>query len=289
MSPLDRAWRGARSDFRLYALSVFSVAVAFVCLATALLVVVNVQGVRERWASTGRASVFLKAGVAAEDVEALEKALRKTPGIKTLRRVSSEQARRELAFGGSDALLDALPDDAFPASIELELDTELSQTRVEKLKAQLKALPTVDGVQTYEAWAERLGALLAGGVTASLLLAAVVLAAVVSVVSSTIRLSLQRRHIEVEVLKLVGATDAYVRRPFVVEGAAQGGMGATLALLLLGVLFLTVQSHVDPSLLALLGVEPAFLPWSLAAALVGLGSLLGAGSALFSLRKLLSV
>jgi cell division transport system permease protein len=100
---------------------------------------------------------------------------------------------------------------------------------------------------------------------------------------------LQRRRIEVEVLKLVGATDAYVRRPFVFEGAAQGGMGATLAVLLLGVLFLTVRSQVDPSLFALLGVEPAFLPWSVAALLVGLGALLGAGAALFSLRKLLLV
>ena len=95
-------------------------------------------------------------------------------------------------------------------------------------------LPAVDRVETYAAWSDRLAALLAGGVTASGLLALVVLAAVISVVSSTIRLALQRRRIEVEVLKLVGATDDYVRRPYVVEGAVQGALGATLALVLLG-------------------------------------------------------
>lgn len=287
MTPIDRAWRGARNDFRLYALSVFSVAVAFVCLATAVLVVVNVHGVRQRWADTGRASVFLKSAAEPEAIDTLERVLGKTPGILAVRRLTSEQARRELAGASSDSIFDALPADAFPASLELELEPGLSTTRLEKLKAQLRVLTAVDSVQTYEAWSERLGALLSGGVTASLLLAAVVLAAVVSVVSSTIRLSLQRRRIEVEVLKLVGATDEYVRRPFVVEGAAQGGIGALLAVLLLGVLFLTVRSQIDPALFTLLGVEPLFLPWLATAGLVLLGALLGACSALLSLRRLL--
>ncbi|MGC4091724.1 MAG: permease-like cell division protein FtsX [Polyangiaceae bacterium] len=289
MTPFDRAWRGARSDIRLYALSVFSVAVAFVCLAAAVLVVVNVHGVRARWADSGRASVFLKASADGAQIDALEGALRKTPGVALVRRVTSDQARRELSGGSTNPVFDSLPADVFPASLELELTPGLAPTRLEKLKTELSALPSVDTVQTYEAWSDRLGALLSGGVTASLLLAAVVLGAVVSVVSSTIRLSLQRRRIEVEVLKLVGATDAYVRRPFVVEGAAQGGIGAGLAVLLLGTLFLTVRSQVDPSLFTLLGIEPVFLPLPLSFGLVVLGSLLGACSALFSLRKLLVV
>jgi cell division transport system permease protein len=79
-------------------------------------------------------------------------------------------------------------------------------------------------------------------VLASAILAAVVFAAVVSVVASTIRLTLQRRRIEVEVLKLVGATDDYVGRPFVIEGAVQGALGSFLAIVLVFVLFLVVRS-----------------------------------------------
>jgi cell division transport system permease protein len=289
MTPLERAVRGARSDVRLYLLSVFSVAVAFVCLAAAALVVVNVEGVRSRWADSGRASVFLKADAPSEAVEALEQALSKTPGVVATRRVSSEQARKELGANVNDPVLDALPTDAFPPSIELELDASLRSTQLEKLKAQLGVLPAVESVQTYEVWSQRLGTVLSGGLTAALLLAAVVFAAVVSVVSSTIRLSLQRRRVEVEVLKLVGATDDFVRRPFVFEGAAQGGFGAFLALLLLGVLFFSVRSHIDPAVFALIGIEPLFLPWSLSLTLVLLGAVLGALAALFSLRKLLEV
>jgi cell division transport system permease protein len=287
MTAIERALRGARNDARLYALSVFSVAVAFVCLAAAVLVVVNVNGIHERWARTGRLSVFLKPDASSTAIDELEGALKKTPGIVRAKRVSPEDARAELGGKAGDPVLEALPLDAFATSLEVELETALPQTRVEKLKAQLGALPPVESVQSYEAWSERLGALLTGGVSAALLLASVVFAAVVSVVSSTIRLSLERRRIEVEVLKLVGATDDYVRRPFVFEGAAQGAIGALLATLLLGVLFVIVRVQVDPALFTLLGIQPLFLPWFVALALVLLGGLLGASSARFSLRRLL--
>jgi cell division transport system permease protein len=286
---VKRAFRGAKSDWRLHALSVFSVAVAFVCLAAALLLVVNVGQVRSRWAESGRASVYLRKNATAEQVAAIEKALKHSEGVTQVKVVSSEDARRELVGLTNDPVLDALPTDAFPASLEVGIESAVAAERLGKLATQLAALPAVESVETYAAWSDRLASLLSGGVSASLLLAGVVLAAVVSVVSSTIRLSLQRRRIEVEVMKLVGATDSYVRSPFVVEGAAQGGFGALLAIVLLSVLFGIVQSHFDGNLAALLGTAPVFLPWTLVFGLVGAGALLGAVAAYGSLRKLLLV
>lgn len=289
MTPLERAWRGTRNDWRLHLLGVFSVAVAFVCLASALLVVVNVDSVRARWAETGRASVYLEPAATPEQITAIEKALLGTEGVTDVRFVSSEDARREVLAGSSDEVLSKLPAEAFPASLEVRVADETGIARLGKLETQLEALPAVESVETYQAWSERLGSLLAGGVTASLLLALVVLAAVVSVVSSTIRLTLQRRRIEVEVLKLVGATDNYVRKPFVIEGAAQGALGALLALALLGVLYAIVRGHFDAQLAVLLGAAPTFLPWTLAGAMIVLGGVLGAGAAYASLRRLLVV
>lgn len=288
-SPLRRAFRGAKNDWRLHALSVFSVAVAFVCLAAALLLVVNVGKVRARWAESGRASVYLRKNATAEQVAVLERALKQSAGVTAVRVVSSEDARRELVGLTNDPVLDSLPTEAFPASLEVAIESDVATERLAKLSSQLSALPAVENVETYGAWSERLAALLTGGVSASLLLAGVVLAAVVSVVSSTIRMSLQRRRIEVEVMKLVGATDTYVRSPFVVEGAAQGGFGALFAIVLLGALFGIVQGHFDSNLAALLGATPVFLPWTAMVGLVSAGALLGAVAAYGSLRKLLIV
>jgi cell division transport system permease protein len=289
MTPVQRAWRGSRNDWRLHLLSVFSVAVAFVCLAASTLVVVNVQRVQERWSESGRASIYIKAEATTEQIRSIEQALRTTPGVTDVRFISSEDARRELLDLVSSDGLQSLPNQAFPASLEVRVDDDSDASRVSKLSAQLSALPAVESVETYQAWGKRFKSLLAGGVTASLLLAIVVLAAVVSVVSSTIRLTLQRRRVEVEIMKLVGATDAYVRRPFVVEGAAQGAGGALLALLILGVLYGVVRGHFDGELSVLLGIAPSFLPWSVALGLVVLGGVLGAVAAFASLRKLLVV
>ncbi|HEX3776235.1 MAG TPA: ABC transporter permease [Polyangiaceae bacterium] len=289
MTPIERAWRGTKNDWRMHSLSVFSVAVAFVCLASALLVVVNVSHVRDRWASTGRASVYLKKGAEREQVATIERALRGSAGVTDVKYVSSEDARHDLTGQNDDPVIDSLPVEAFPASLEVHVESEVAGNRLEQLASQLGALPAVERVETYAAWSDRLAALLAGGVTASGLLALVVLAAVISVVSSTIRLALQRRRIEVEVLKLVGATDDYVRRPYIVEGAVQGALGALCALVLLGSLFAIVQSHFDASLSTLIGMTPSFLPWSVALGLVLSGGVLGALAALLSVRRLLSV
>jgi cell division transport system permease protein len=285
MSALERAVRGAKNDLRLHALGIFSVAVAFLCLGATLLAVVNVDHARERWASFGRASVYLGQGASKDQVAAIEHALRASEGVTSVRHVSAEDARRDAAEVGKDALIDALPAEAFPESLEISVQKDLRPERFEQLANELRSLPAVESVETYGGWSERIERLLAGAVAAAGILSLVVLAAVVSVVSSTIRLSLQRRKLEVEVMKLVGATEGYVRQPFVIEGAAQGALGASLAIVLLGIIYLVVSSHVDQELVALLGMAPAFLPWQLVLVTVVLGAVLGAVAAFSSLRR----
>jgi len=289
MTPIERAWRGGRNDWRLHALSIFSVSVAFVCLASALLVVVNVDHLRQVWGRSGRASVFLTASAKDAEVAEIERALRAHPGVQSVRLVTSEAARRELAGVAADPVLGKLPAAAFPASLEVTLQDDVDHARLTSLSASLGALPAVESVETYEAWTERLGSLLSAGVTAALLLAAVVLGAVISVVASTIRLTLQRRSIECEVLRLVGATDEYVRRPFIIEGAVQGAVGAALATFILGILFLVVSRGVSSELSLLVGASPRFLPGYAVLGMIVLGGAMGALAAYTSLRRLASV
>lgn len=286
-----RARRGMKREWRLHALSVFSLAVAFVCLGAALLVVTNLRAIEERWAHAGRASIYLRDTASADEVDALRSALANVPGITSVRYVSSGQARIEFGAteGGKKSELAALPTEAFPASIELEVRPDLSDAELGEMTSKLKQLPAVDDVETYQAWTERLSRLVRGGVAASALLALVVFASVLAVVGSTIRLALQRRSTEVEVLKLVGATDRFVKGPFLLEGSVQGAAGATGALALLGVLFLLVRGRLDSELALLVGIEPSFLPWHVALAMVVVGALLGMSAAALGLRRLVVV
>jgi len=277
-------------EWRLHALSIFSLAVAFVCLGAALLVVTNLRAAEQRWSRAGRASVYLKDAASPEDVEALRGALARVAGVTGVHYISSGDAR--LAFGrelDAKSELTALPVAAFPASIELDVAQDMPDADLADMVGKMKLLPAVDDVETYQSWTEKLGKLVRGGVAAAGLLALVVFAAVLAVIGSTMRLVLQRRRTEVEVLKLVGATDAFVKKPFVIEGSVQGALGALGAILLLGVLFLVVRGRLDSDLANMVGLEPSFLPWPVATAMVLLGAVLGAVSALTSLRKLVTV
>jgi cell division transport system permease protein len=284
-----RAWRPGRGDLRVHVQSIFSLAVAFVCLAASLLVVTNLSAVRDRWSHAGRATVYLRDDAADQEVADLVRALEQTPGIKKVRHVTSVEARREVVADESDAALASLPPSAFPASLELGFTDDIGDVDLQSIALKLRALPAVETVETYQRWTERLSSLLGGGVTASAALAIVVMCAVFSVISSTMRLLLSRRSIEVEVLKLVGATNAFVRRPFVIEGAMQGAAGAGAAIALLGGLFLVVRGRFDHELANLLGLTPSFLPWTVSLGLVLLGGALGATTALVSLRKMAAV
>jgi cell division transport system permease protein len=285
----NRTWRAGRGAVRLHLLSIFSLAVAFICLASALLVVTNIAAVRDRWSRAGRATIYLRDGASDAEIGALTAALESTPGVKKVRHVTPQEARREVIADEQDKSLAQLPVAAFPASLEVGFNDEVNDEELGAMALKLRALPAVETVETYQRWTERLSSLLGGGVTASACLAVIVLCAVVSVIGSTMRLLLHRRRSEVEVLKLVGATDAFVRRPFVIEGATQGAAGAAAAILMLGVLFLIVRGRFDQELSALFGVTPAFLPWHLALGMVALGGTLGAATALVSLRKMVRI
>jgi cell division transport system permease protein len=288
---IERAKRGLIAEWRLHALSVVSLAVAFVCLGAALLVVVNVQALKDRWGRTGRASIYLKDGAPPQQVEAIVAALKETPEVRDVRYMSPADARM-LAVGdgnAADSTLKSLPQDAFPASIEIDVAPEVSDADVRAMTAKLQTLPAVDGVETYGAWTDRLATVLQGGTLAALALATIVFGAVLAVVASTMRLALTRRRSEVEVLRLVGASDSFVRTPYVLEGTFQGAIGSASAVAVLATLFMIVRGRLDGDLAGLLGLDPTFLPWTVIAAMIAVGAMLGALGGALGLRKLTTV
>jgi len=120
-------------------------------------------------------------------------------------------------------------------------------------------------------------------------LALLVMFCVVAVIGNTIRLAVARRRQEIEVMKLCGATNGFVRGPFVLEGMFQGFASALLAILALLVGYLALHESVDSTLAALTGSRVVFLgAWTLVALLAG-GAVIGAIGSAVSVRRYLSV
>ena len=290
-SLLRRAKRGLREDAKLYGVAVSSLTVAFLCLSTALLAVVNLGSFAERWGRTHRMSVYLRDDAQAADVDRLRLVLATLPGVAEVQHLSSAAAReaflRESLNGGE---LAGLPTDVFPASLEVEFSADASDARIQEVARHVLAFKAAVGdVDTYRSWFDRLSTMLTAGQAAAWAVGVLVLLCVFAVVSNTIRLALANRKDEIEMLKMCGATDAFVRGPFVLEGALQGFLSAFVSVSLLLIAFLLLRGQVNATLVPLLGMRLNFLSPVLVAAVLVSGTITGALGSALSIRRYMAV
>lgn len=285
-----RARRGLREERRLYVVAISSLTVAFLCLGTALLAIENLSELAARWGQSGRLTVYLRDGATADDVQGLRSVLEGLDEVEAVNHVTATEARtRFLEHASIDAELGALPPEVFPASLEVGLIDNVPVQRSDAIAARVARFGVVDDVESYKGWFARLESLLAAGRGVASALALLVVVCVLAVVGNTIRLAVAGRRREIEVMKLCGATDSFVRGPFILEGAFQGALSVFLALALLLIGFVALRGSADETFAALTGVEIVFLgPAPVVLLLVG-GAVVGAAGSAWSLRRYLGV
>lgn len=223
--------RLARQPFAS-SLTILVIAVAL-ALPTALRVVVgNVGALSGSWQGAADFTVYLKLDVDDAAAQRAARAIEARPDVAAVTLIDRDAAlaqfRAESGFGET---LDALDENPLPHTLVVRPSSGLDAD-VEALAGAVRALPETDLVQLDTAWVERLRAILAlaGRVVD---LATVVLGlAVAIVVGNTIRLEINSRSVEIEVTKLVGGTDAFIRRPFLYLGLAYGLAGSLVAAVL---------------------------------------------------------
>lgn len=286
---ITRAARSMREEARLHLVAISSLTIAFLGLGLTLLVSVNLDRVADAWGDSARISVFLRDGASRGDVDALRIALEGLPEVAAVDHVSASEAREAFLSGGGDRTFESIPADAFPASLEVELSAGVSAARAAEIGGRIAEFAAVDEVETYEGWFHELDLVLSAGRGFVLVLGILVLLAVLFVVGNTIRLAVAGRREEIEVMKLCGADDGFVRGPFLVEGTVQGFAAALLSILILTAGFVSVRAELDGTLGALAGIQTTFLPPLLALLVLVAGALAGALGSALSLRRYLTV
>jgi len=191
---------------------------------------VNLQGFSGALPTEPQISLFLSGGSAKPDVAALEAQLRMAEGVRAVRFVSRDVALAGLKRApGMAEVISSLRDNPLPDAFVVTL-ADGDASSAERLEKQFRALPGVAHVQVDSAWVRRIDALLRLGRTAVLLLGTLLGFALVAVTFNTIRLQVLTQREEIEVSKLIGATDAFIRRPFFYLGGLLGAGGALAAL-----------------------------------------------------------
>lgn len=198
----------------------------------------NAQLVSSNWDGAAQMSVYLKASVNDERGRDLTQELKLRQDVADAHFISQAQALEEFrTFSGFGDALKYLDDNPLPAVIVVRpAAASLGTSAValqEHLMNQLKAMSDVDEVQLDLAWVKRLYSIMALGERAVTALALLLGVAVLLVVGNTIRLAIESRRQEIVVVKLVGGTNAFVRRPFLYTGIWYGLGGGVLAWLLI--------------------------------------------------------
>ena len=256
-------WRGRESGL----LSTLTIALALFVLGGFLLVTANLERLGAEWSSAAEMSVYLKDEVTEDERRAIESLLSPSDLVASHEYVSKADAlsRFRQTFTDLSTAVDTLGDNPLPASFEVRLRSSPSAaTSVDALGSRLRQTPGVADVRYDRQWLNRVLSAITIIRRVGLGLVAILTIAAALTVANVVRLALYARRDELEIMQLVGAPQAYIRGPFVMEGVLQGGIGAMLALAVLSAAFFALRARYLVPLASAVNLSSIrFLPWEL--------------------------
>lgn len=290
---LEQAILGLWRSFGLTTLAVVTIGIALGLLATFAVVVGNLSRVAEQLGREVEISAYLDRTVTASQAAAHAAEIARWDSVAEARTLTSSQAMGafQASLGEDAVILEGLPADVLPPSIEVRLEPKEWRTgEVKTIADRLAALAGVEDVRYGQEEIERVYALVRFARLAAGVIAIVLCMAVVLLVSNTIRLTVYARRDEIEIMSLIGATDAFVRAPFVIEGAIQGLLGGLLA----SVAPLALQNVLREGLRRGLSyaygpIDLQFVPLAFLGVLLTLGVVLGLIGSLLAVGKFVRV
>lgn len=268
-------WRGRQAGM----LSTLTIALALFVLGGFLLVTANLDRLGAEWSRAAELSIYLKDDATAAERRAIEGALASGDVVASHEYVSKADAlaRFKQTFADLSTAVDTLGDNPLPASFEVRLRPGVAAgSGVELLASHVGQLPGVADVRYDRQWLTRLTSAIAVIRGVGLVLGSVLTIAAALTVANVVRLALYARREELEIMQLVGAPQAYIRGPFVMEGVLQGGVGALIAVLALGAAFVALRGRYLVPLASAVNLSSIrFLPVELCVLLVVGGMAVG--------------
>ncbi len=280
-----RLWVSKRTSF----VAIAMIAISLLIVGSFLLVAENLSRAAEEWQGKSRVIVYLESDVTPQQVEAVGRWLAAKPEMARRRYISREEAmvRFRTWFANLSEVMGQLDENPFPPSFEIDVEPRLAQSRAfHQSIAALRAMNGVDQVQYDWEWIARLRRVVNVINIAGLVAGGILAIAAAFTIANVIRLTMMLYREEIEIMRLVGATERIIRGPFLIEGFLQGTLGGLLAIVLLFACYETARRALSASSSILWGfLFTGFLPWQKIAALVAGGMLAGWFGSWLSVRE----
>lgn len=288
-----RALLNIRQNVFISLVTVGTIAIALLIVSLFLLVFVNLEGVADSWSQRVQVTAYFDHELAPQELSTLKARILAIPGTDRIVYVGQQEAmqRFQARLKGQEALLDGVPADVLPSSLEIGLKRgSRGSDEIDAYVARLRNVPGISEVQYGQEWVRRYTTFMNFMRMAGLLLGGFLFLAVMFIVSNTIKLTIYSRKEELEILGLVGATRMFIKAPFLIEGVLQGAVGGGLALVILAGFYYGFLYNAGN----FLSFNPAdagiaFLPLPYLGAVFGGGVLLGFLGSLTSLKRFITI
>ncbi len=255
---MRRTWLDLRSHKFLNLITVVTVALSMLIVSAFLLFAANTGELLDSWRRGVRMMVYLQDGLGDARRHDLQQALSKLPDISEVRYISKKAALRQLrrALPGQASIFATLRENPLPDAFELRVAVAAASRRgLHKIAGTIRSMAGVSDVEYGQQWLVRFADVTRLLRMIGYTMGALFLAAGIFIVANTVRLLLYSRRDEIEIMRLVGATDRFIHMPFYLQGVFQGALGGTVGVTALYLAYLYVAGGFQHT-----GLAGAFTP-----------------------------
>ncbi|NWF92499.1 MAG: hypothetical protein HXY46_06250 [Syntrophaceae bacterium] len=254
-----RAFQNIRNNLFPNLTTIGIIGISILIFSTLALISLNASAFLKIWEEKIEVIAYLRKGTPLKEVEGLLEMARQIEGVEGVKYVSPFDAMAflESKLGDQKNLLHGIWPTVLPPSFEIQLKREYRNSiRIREVVFRLKQFPQFEEIQYGQEWVETFSALAHILWLTQWILGGLFVVGIVFITSNIFRLGLAARHEEVEIMQLVGASPAFIRIPFYLEGLLQGLLGGGLAIFLLYLLHKVFFLHIPLSIQAWLARIP---------------------------------
>lgn len=228
--------------------TIITISLSILIASAFTLFFVNTSDIINSWKKGLRIMAYLKPGIDNGGLKDLKLAIQALDGVDNIQFISKQEAlsRLKAQMAHQASLFENLTQNPLPDSIEIRMTAATdSWQNIDSLAAQIESLPQIDEVEYGQRWVGRFAQIISLFRLAGYAMGTLFFMATIFIVANTIRLVIYSRRDEVEIMRLVGATDNFIKIPFYFEGLIQGALGALIGLVMLYIAFIFVSSNVE--------------------------------------------
>jgi len=289
LASIIRAMASLRQNWLISSITIGIISVCLFLVGSYLLITHNLQGAINEWKKEVMVNIYLRDGFREADIQALQDRLSSLPEVHVVTYISKDQAFEEFRsmLGENKGLAEGLGSNPLPASLRLTPGEAYRNS--EGVRAILNAIgddPLVDDIQYGKEWLGTLDKVLAFLNIGAIGLGLALSLAAVFIISNTIKITVMARKEELDIMRLVGATEGFIKLPFLVEGIIQGLAGSIVSIGFLLALYRFLATRSELPILKVLHIDSlSFMPLSAIISILASGMLIGGIGSLASVGR----